>query len=254
MMSDTKLKCFSCGADFKKDDKFDMKQTMISDPVKKVIKRIPVDYHVCSECDSSQIYYWPSGESFNTELNKWVNSGTSVNWNDSPWPIEEIVEFEPEEQAEVDMMVEDESRDYLEPQVIICDDCGLPHPDDRDCDCTDEEGVYSSLPKMNTTTPMPEVRPPKNKVVPNEKYLKQIHPIVKHLETLDGSMSTTHHFVDIYRVLDAYSTGDAAIDHAVKKILCAGNRHDKDWYTDMEEAVWSLQLAIQLQREKDASL
>ena len=49
--------------------------------------------------------------------------------------------------------------------------------------------------------------------------------------------------VDVYRVSDAFPTGSASIDHAVKKILCAGLRGHKDKLTDIDNAIESLQAA-----------
>ena len=47
--------------------------------------------------------------------------------------------------------------------------------------------------------------------------------------------------VDVYRVSDAFQTGSAPIDHAVKKMLCAGLRGHKDKLTDIDNAIESLQ-------------
>lgn len=49
--------------------------------------------------------------------------------------------------------------------------------------------------------------------------------------------------VDVYRVSDAFPTGSAPIDHAVKKMLCAGLRGHKDKLTDIDNAIESLQAA-----------
>lgn len=49
---------------------------------------------------------------------------------------------------------------------------------------------------------------------------------------------------DIYDVLDAFPTGSSALDHAVKKILCAGQRGHKDRLKDLREAAWSIDRAI----------
>lgn len=63
---------------------------------------------------------------------------------------------------------------------------------------------------------------------------------------LDGTKTT----IDVYRVLDAFKTESAALDHAVKKILCAGNRHSKDRKQDLQEAIDSIaaELLIMSQR------
>ena len=56
--------------------------------------------------------------------------------------------------------------------------------------------------------------------------------------------------VDIYRVLDAYQTGSAALDHAAKKVLCAGIRGHKNFITDIDNAIESLQEAKALHLQK----
>lgn len=56
--------------------------------------------------------------------------------------------------------------------------------------------------------------------------------------------------VDIYRVLDAYKTGSSAIDHAIKKLLCAGNRGYKDKRKDYMEAIQSISQELSLIDDK----
>lgn len=56
--------------------------------------------------------------------------------------------------------------------------------------------------------------------------------------------------VDVYRVLDAFKTGSAALDHAAKKILCTGIRGHKDYVTDIDNAIESLQEARALHLQK----
>lgn len=61
-------------------------------------------------------------------------------------------------------------------------------------------------------------------------------------------MSHPHYFkdvchlrsVDVYRVLELFAVKDPAIQHAVKKLLCAGNRGAKDKAKDVQEAIDSL--------------
>ena len=48
---------------------------------------------------------------------------------------------------------------------------------------------------------------------------------VSHLET-----------VDVYRVLSLFQVNDACIQHAIKKLLCAGDRGDKSDIKDITEA------------------
>ena len=56
----------------------------------------------------------------------------------------------------------------------------------------------------------------------------------------DGVKTT----VDVYRVLNAFDVHDAATQHAIKKLLAAGNRGHKDYVQDLKEAIASIELAI----------
>ena len=51
-------------------------------------------------------------------------------------------------------------------------------------------------------------------------------------------------------MLDAYKTGSASLDHASKKILCPGGRGHKDFITDIDDAIESLQEAKVLHLQK----
>lgn len=53
--------------------------------------------------------------------------------------------------------------------------------------------------------------------------------------------------VDVYEVLQAYPTGSAALDHAAKKILCAGQRGAKSRLQDLEEARDAITRAIEME-------
>lgn len=55
--------------------------------------------------------------------------------------------------------------------------------------------------------------------------------------------------IDIYRVLRLYEVTDPCIQHAVKKLLCAGKRGSKDFNKDIMEAALSLERFIQLNNE-----
>lgn len=56
--------------------------------------------------------------------------------------------------------------------------------------------------------------------------------------------------IDVYRVLGAYNTGSASIDHAIKKLLCTGLRGHKDFVTDIDNAIESLEEAKMLYLQK----
>jgi hypothetical protein len=55
--------------------------------------------------------------------------------------------------------------------------------------------------------------------------------------------------IDVYRVIELFNVPAGAIDHAVKKLLCAGNRGTKDQVKDIEEAVKSLNRWLEMRRE-----
>lgn len=63
---------------------------------------------------------------------------------------------------------------------------------------------------------------------------------------LDGKVTT----VDCYRVLDAFGVSDPATQHAIKKMLCAGLRGHKDYLTDIDDSIESLQKAKELYGQK----
>lgn len=56
-------------------------------------------------------------------------------------------------------------------------------------------------------------------------------------------------FVDVYRVLDLFEVTHPAVQHAAKKVLCAGQRGAKDWVKDIQEAIDSLQRALDMAKE-----
>jgi len=62
--------------------------------------------------------------------------------------------------------------------------------------------------------------------------------IVSHLET-----------VDVYRVLTLFKVNDPCIQHAIKKLLCAGDRGDKSMIKDITEARDSLNRHLEMLNE-----
>lgn len=68
-----------------------------------------------------------------------------------------------------------------------------------------------------------------------------INPYVKDISSLEK--------IDIYRILDLYEVKDHALGHAIKKLLCAGNRGHKDKYQDIVEACKSLDRWLDMQIE-----
>ena len=58
-------------------------------------------------------------------------------------------------------------------------------------------------------------------------------------------------FIDVYRVLLLFGVTDPCLQHAIKKLLCAGNRGVKDERRDVEEAVSSLVRCLEMQTEDE---
>jgi hypothetical protein len=57
--------------------------------------------------------------------------------------------------------------------------------------------------------------------------------------------------IDIYRILRVYEVADPCIQHAIKKLLCAGKRGSKDYSKDINEALESLNRFMQLNKEEE---
>lgn len=74
-------------------------------------------------------------------------------------------------------------------------------------------------------------------------------------------MSHDHYFrdvshlkrIDIYRFLALFEVNDPAIQHAVKKLVCAGKRGTKDRERDYREAIDSISRALQMIAEDSAA-
>lgn len=70
-------------------------------------------------------------------------------------------------------------------------------------------------------------------------------------------MSHEHYFkdvthlktIDVYRVLDLFGVSNPCIQHAVKKLLCSGQRGVKDTRQDVQEAITSLVRYLEIQTE-----
>jgi hypothetical protein len=74
----------------------------------------------------------------------------------------------------------------------------------------------------------------------------------KALDSLNGAASSTNKYnrvlrggatLDVYDVLDAFKVDNPAVQHALKKMLCAGSRGHKDYMQDIQEAIDSLERA-----------
>lgn len=65
---------------------------------------------------------------------------------------------------------------------------------------------------------------------------------VQHLDT-----------IDIYRVLQLYGVTDPCIQHAVKKLLCSGQRGVKTESQDVQEAIDTLHRYQEMQKEDETT-
>ena len=57
--------------------------------------------------------------------------------------------------------------------------------------------------------------------------------------------------IDVYRVLDLFGVSNPCIQHAVKKLLCSGQRGVKDTRQDVQEAITSLVRYLEMQTEDE---
>jgi hypothetical protein len=57
--------------------------------------------------------------------------------------------------------------------------------------------------------------------------------------------------VDVYRVLELFNVTDPCLQHAIKKLLCAGGRGAKDMEQDVQEAMDTLERWQDMQVEDE---
>jgi len=56
-------------------------------------------------------------------------------------------------------------------------------------------------------------------------------------------------WIDVYRVLVLFGVTNPCLQHAIKKLLCAGQRGIKDQKQDVQEAIASLVRYLEMQTE-----
>ena len=56
-------------------------------------------------------------------------------------------------------------------------------------------------------------------------------------------------WIDVYRVLVLFGVTNPCLQHAIKKLLCAGQRGVKDELKDVQEAIASLLRYLEMQTE-----
>ena len=59
--------------------------------------------------------------------------------------------------------------------------------------------------------------------------------------------------LDIYRILKLYEVNDPCLQHAIKKLLCAGKRGVKNQTQDINEAILSLKRFVEMQGEDNGN-
>jgi len=57
--------------------------------------------------------------------------------------------------------------------------------------------------------------------------------------------------VDVYRVLELFEVTNPCLQHAIKKLLCAGSRGSKDEEQDVQEAIDTLGRYQEIRDEDD---
>jgi len=57
--------------------------------------------------------------------------------------------------------------------------------------------------------------------------------------------------IDVYRVLVLFGVTNPCLQHAIKKLLCAGQRGAKDKKQDVQEAIASLLRYLEMQTEDE---
>ena len=98
---------------------------------------------------------------------------------------------------------------------------------------------YEFRRRRNWTPPAPE-QPPAPTIDRGSKYHRTIR------QTLPGDTHGLCLTVDVYDVLQAFGVSCPALQHAVKKLLCAGLRGSKSAEQDISEAANSCRRAIEL--------
>lgn len=59
--------------------------------------------------------------------------------------------------------------------------------------------------------------------------------------------------LDIYRILSLYNVTNPCLQHAIKKLLCAGKRGVKNQTQDINEAILSLKRFVEMQGEDNGN-
>lgn len=84
-----------------------------------------------------------------------------------------------------------------------------------------------------------------------KKYLKNIYAVKLHHFGDEGRNSVPFFAVDIYAVLEAFKVTCPARAHAIKKLLCCGQRGKGDELADLLGVEAAVARAIELQKIRD---
>lgn len=63
-----------------------------------------------------------------------------------------------------------------------------------------------------------------------------------------------YEYIDVYRVLELFGVTDQAIGHAIKKLLVAGNRGQKNFEKDISEAIATLNRKLEMMKEENVEV
>lgn len=72
----------------------------------------------------------------------------------------------------------------------------------------------------------------------------------KYLREIYGADSDQSVIVDVYEVCEAFGVTNSAMSHAIKKMLCTGQRGHKDLLTDLYDIRDSINRAIAIEERK----
>lgn len=81
--------------------------------------------------------------------------------------------------------------------------------------------------------------------LPRNPYVRMFVPTIQSIEPACNCV-----FLDVYDIANGYGVICPARVHALKKILLAGQRGDKGTIQDLQEAIHSLERAIQSEEAK----
>lgn len=104
------------------------------------------------------------------------------------------------------------------------------------CACGDGDNYYFKLGEVDLYSVVNRVEE-----ATEEKKHSHYYKDVSHLE-----------FIDVYRVIDLFEVSNPCIQHAIKKLLVSGGRGGgKDTTKDWQEAIDSVNRAIEMKEEDD---